>query len=226
LPREAVSAGVIAIVSTLAIFREVLAKWLTDALPEYDVVDGLLAEVPEATRFKLVLITTSALGSPETDALLFSSRSNAQLAAPILLLGDPTDVQIRQVAATGRLRGILPEATPMKTLMSGVQFVMDGGSCFPNPINDLSRDIILDGPMGAAASTPLATTMPIALTKRERAVLECLSLGLPNKAIATKLTVAENTVKIHMRGLLKKLGAANRTEAVVIARSRGINVQL
>jgi DNA-binding NarL/FixJ family response regulator len=223
---ESVSVGVIAVGSTLAIFREVLAKWLVDVMPHYHVVDANLASGVQANLVKLILITTSALGSAETDALLFSSQSGADVIAPILLLGDPTDAQIRQVASTGRLRGILPEATPMKTLISGIQFVMDGGTCFPNFINELNTYPSAAPAEFTPAIVPVLASPPIALTKREQAVLECLSLGLPNKAIASKLGVAENTVKIHVRALLKKLGAANRTEAAIIARSTDIDIKL
>jgi hypothetical protein len=47
-------------------------------------------------------------------------------------------------------------------------------------------------------------------------------LGLSNKAIALKLTVALGTVKTHVKSILRKLEAASRTEAVAIAQRRGI----
>jgi DNA-binding NarL/FixJ family response regulator len=60
------------------------------------------------------------------------------------------------------------------------------------------------------------------LSPRELEVLKYVSTGLRNKEIAAELHVAEDTVKMHVRNLLSKLGASDRTEAVTIALRRGI----
>ena len=52
------------------------------------------------------------------------------------------------------------------------------------------------------------------LTPREREVLVLLASGASNNAIAATLVVSEATVKTHVRGVLRKLGVANRTDAV------------
>jgi DNA-binding NarL/FixJ family response regulator len=48
-------------------------------------------------------------------------------------------------------------------------------------------------------------------------VLACLKNGLSNKQIARELDMSEATVKVHVRHIMKKLGASNRTQAVVLA---------
>ena len=55
------------------------------------------------------------------------------------------------------------------------------------------------------------------LSQRERQTLRCLVIGQPNKAIANELGVAETTVKVHVKSLLRKLKAANRTQAAIWA---------
>ena len=60
-----------------------------------------------------------------------------------------------------------------------------------------------------------------ALTPREVEVLGEIARGLPNKAIAYELGISEHTVKFHVTGILGKLGAASRTEAVVAATRAG-----
>ncbi len=60
------------------------------------------------------------------------------------------------------------------------------------------------------------------LTAREREVLALLSRGLSNKQIAQRLAISDHTAKFHVNGILSKLGAATRTEAVVIAARQGL----
>src|SRR5262249_51424632 len=60
------------------------------------------------------------------------------------------------------------------------------------------------------------------LTPREIQVLELLAEGLPNKAIAARLRISDQTVKFHVSSISGKLGAANRTDAVRRAVRRGL----
>jgi DNA-binding NarL/FixJ family response regulator len=60
------------------------------------------------------------------------------------------------------------------------------------------------------------------LTPREIQVLELLAEGLPNKAIADRLHISDQTVKFHVSSISGKLGAANRTDAVRRAVRRGL----
>lgn len=60
------------------------------------------------------------------------------------------------------------------------------------------------------------------LTTREVQVLELLAEGLPNKAIARRLGISDQTVKFHVASIAGKLGAANRTDVVRRAVRRGL----
>ena len=62
------------------------------------------------------------------------------------------------------------------------------------------------------------------LTPREKEVLQLLAQGLPNKQIAQRIGISENTVKYHISSIYSKLGASNRTEAVRLGAHRGIIV--
>ena len=60
------------------------------------------------------------------------------------------------------------------------------------------------------------------LTPREIEVLELLAEGLPNKGIAARLGISDQTVKFHVAAIMGKLGASNRTDAVRRAVRRGL----
>jgi two-component system NarL family response regulator len=60
------------------------------------------------------------------------------------------------------------------------------------------------------------------LTQRERDVLTRVAGGLRNRDVGEELLITEETVKVHMRNILGKLSARDRTEAVTIALRRGI----
>ena len=71
-------------------------------------------------------------------------------------------------------------------------------------------------------SDPNPTPFDEPLTPREVQVLELLAEGLPNKAIAARLRISDQTVKFHVSSISGKLGAKNRTDAVRRAVRRGL----
>lgn len=77
-------------------------------------------------------------------------------------------------------------------------------------------------PVARDAELALIAGLPDSLTARELEVLQMLSAGLRNRAIAERLFLSELTVKSHLRKINTKLGAQNRTEAVAIGRTRGL----
>lgn len=60
------------------------------------------------------------------------------------------------------------------------------------------------------------------LTDREKAILRCLATGMSNKLVGRELNIAEGTVKVHVKNLLKKLGFRSRVEAAVWAVEQGL----
>ena len=60
------------------------------------------------------------------------------------------------------------------------------------------------------------------LTEREREVVQLLSEGLSNKLSADRLGISDHTAQVHVNGVMMKLGASTRTEAVVEAMRRGL----
>jgi DNA-binding NarL/FixJ family response regulator len=65
----------------------------------------------------------------------------------------------------------------------------------------------------------------IILTEREQGILNLISQGLSNRAIAEKLFISENTVKYHIKNTLQKLALKNRAEAAAYAIQQGLNIE-
>ena len=108
---------------------------------------------------------------------------------------------------------------------TSVQIVGEFTSLAAANASHLDADAILVG-AGAAASPRDVDEIDDAagepLTAREVQVLELLAEGLPNKAIAERLGISDQTVKFHVAAISGKLGAANRTDAVRRAVRRGL----
>lgn len=81
-----------------------------------------------------------------------------------------------------------------------------------------------DGYILAAVRTSGLDDTPTveSLTPREIEVLELVAEGLPNKAVAARLGISDQTVKFHLTSVSGKLGAMNRTDAVRRAVRRGL----
>jgi len=115
------------------------------------------------------------------------------------------------------------EAKICRALERGVRGYLLLGCSLPELINSLRTVDVGDMALGALAVRRVADRMKQrALTHREEDILRQLMLGLSNKGIARNLTLAPGTVKTHVKAILRKLDATNRTGAVAIAQRRGI----
>lgn len=88
---------------------------------------------------------------------------------------------------------------------------------------------VLPGPLASVLASNLRefdaltlTDTPRNLTDRERQILRCLLNGYSNKLIARALGITEGTVKVHLKSLMKKIAANNRTQAALWARNHGL----
>ena len=84
----------------------------------------------------------------------------------------------------------------------------------------LAHTLVPNQPVAKTDGTP--TKGRGELTEREKQVVQLLSEGLSNKLIADRLGISDHTAKFHVNGVMMKLGASTRTEAVVEAMRRGL----
>ena len=136
------------------------------------------------------------------------SAAMSALAPVVALLGDASAAA--QAWAAGA-RGLLHRDTPPERLAAAVVAVAEGATV----LDDDAADALLR--RAAPGAGPLEP-----LTPRELEVLRLVAEGLPNKAVAARLEVSENTVKFHVNAIFGKLGVQSRTEAVVRATRLGL----
>ena len=124
----------------------------------------------------------------------------------VLLVGSP--------AACARLRSELDGST---------EVAGEFPSLAAARASEIEVDALVLAPDGErAGAETFAENFEEPLTPREVQVLELLAEGLPNKAIAARLGISDQTVKFHVSSISGKLGAANRTDAVRRAARRGL----
>ena len=114
------------------------------------------------------------------------------------------DAQALRALKTGA-SGYLLKSMLRKELMNAIRTVHAGRRCIPPEIAAELAEHVMDD----------------ALSDREVEVLRRVATGTSNKLIADQLNVSEATVKGHMKSILSKLGANDRTHAVTIAMKRG-----
>ena len=143
--------------------------------------------------------------------------------AHVALLSNRDDEAVATAAMQRGVRGFLPSSIPVEVAVAGLRLVLAGGVYRPLPIVKQNFAV-----MGECANRKLSAVpahdgfvelvperMLADLTPREKQVLAALRLGLPNKLIAVRLNLSENTVKMHIQHIMRKCRARNRTEAVL-----------
>ncbi len=129
-------------------------------------------------------------------------------APPVLALA-ASEAQAFQ-ARTAGAKGVLSRGAGADGLSAALSAVAQGF---------LVSDPAISGDPG---SPGIAAPSPVELTPRELEVLLLLAEGLPNKGVASSLSVSEHTVKFHVNSIMGKLNAQSRTEAVTRATRLGL----
>lgn len=163
--------------------------------------------VEQEERFDLILLDLNMPGMNGLDGLKQTiAMKDGQRVA--LLSGEATK-EIAEQALEAGAAGFVPKTLPAKSMINAVKFMAMGEQYAPLDFMTAVDD---------CAEHPLAKK----LTSRELQMLKGLTEGKSNKEIARDLDLTEPTVKLHMKTLYRKLGAANRTQAALMAREAGL----
>lgn len=188
---------------------------------------SIVAITPRATSLelsgrplKMIVLVIGALGVGDPEPQSWITSLSAMYADVPLVLVSDREEPIEVVAAfEAGACGFIPTSIAPSVAMQAFTFIMSGGSFFPpalmhamrarhGPEKETSKDV-------AAMAT--ASVHYKGLTVRQQEVLERLRQGESNKLIGRQLKMRESTVKVHIRQIMLKLGATNRTQAALSA---------
>lgn len=188
-------------------------------------------EVIEAVDSKDVL---SLLGSDDRHSIVLYSLSGSagdglgQVQSlweclpelPIMVVCDLDDPVLARNAISRGAKAFLPATTPGPIMVAVLNLVIAGGHYVP-------PCLFVDRPgrqrQGSDSKSALALREAAIgesfpqLTRRQGGVLSLVSLGYSNRAIAEALQMRENTVKAHVKQIMRRLGVENRTQAALLA---------
>ncbi|HET9395185.1 MAG TPA: response regulator transcription factor [Nitrospiraceae bacterium] len=176
----------------------------------------------------LVNLAGREVTNPAACTTIETIRSNP-LGLPVVALSDSADVEDVFFAIEQGLSGYIPMSLELRLVVEALRFVAAGGTFVPAesllatfdakaPPRQQPTPSLGEATRAAAGAEPTAVASAInSLTPRERAVLDWLRQGKSNKEVARKLRLCEATVKVHVRHIMRKLGASNRTQVALIA---------
>jgi two-component system nitrate/nitrite response regulator NarL len=181
-----------------------------------------------ATDDPLVQVGLARLVALRSDVILLDDASDADL---ILWDGGArADQVVPRLAELAELPApavvLVPdEASAARALAAGARGALartaDGPSLLAALVAARHGLTVLDASFALAAPRTAQVVAGADLTHRELEVLALLADGLSNKEIGQRLAISDHTAKFHVNGILAKLGAQSRTEAVVLAARRG-----
>ena len=194
------------------LFREALRGAITRLMPKAELreaqdANGLYTMVDGAPDADLLLLDLTMPGVQGLSALVHLRAQHPQL--PVVMVSAREEPALMRRALDHGATGFIPKSADAAQIGQAVQQVLDGEHWIPvsamhemQRVDDAERDI---------------AKRISELTPQQFRVLQMLSTGLLNKQIAYELSISEATIKAHMTAILRKLGANNRTQAVLIA---------
>ncbi|MFQ5971597.1 MAG: LuxR C-terminal-related transcriptional regulator [Alphaproteobacteria bacterium] len=205
------------------LFREGLKSLLSgsqfEVVGEADDVGQTHSKIREDEMPEVVLLDFSA--EPEHAADDLAHLRTVLSEAQIVVLTETLCSQTLAACLAAGAHGYLIKDISVDALLQSLRLVMLGEKVFPTHLAAL----LVNG-MASTAPARIATANSHGLSEREVQILQCLVQGDSNKMIANRLNITEATVKVHMKSLLRKINASNRTQAAIWALNNGLGASM
>ena len=192
------------------LFRAALLQLLHARFPQFQTLEAASAQtlgaaLQEHPDIELVLLDLAMPGARGFSSLLHVRGEYPEI--PVVVISSNEHPRVIRRAQQFGAAGFIPKSAAASDMATAIELVLDGDSWFPAMAAERSE-------ADAALAVKLAQ-----LTPQQFRVLLCLADGLLNKQIAHELGLAENTVKVHVTAILKKLECYSRTQAAVLVKS-------
>ena len=203
--------------------REAFARALEMASRDLRVLRfGDANDLAQSSPGRPALVLLNVTGSSLSDARVcgaVAAACSSLPGTPVVALSDEKDAAEILGAIDRGLSGYIPISLELRSVVETLRFVAAGGTFVPAEALLASLQMTetpnaLPEPTSRTA-TPMLTVND--LTPRELAVLAILGQGKSNKHVARELNLSEATVKVHVRHIMRKLGAVNRTQVALLA---------
>jgi DNA-binding NarL/FixJ family response regulator len=204
--------GFIAVIESRTFIRECIRRSVQSAFAQPVLTYSTAVEVEQQhllTSAQLIIFSWVE-GNTEASTNALKVLSELAPRIPVIVLGYNNDAELARSAICHGAKGYIPITMGFETAIAAVRFVLAGGTYAPMDCL-LSRD-----PPGVMLSQP---PEPDHLTGRELAVIRAIQKGKSNKVIAYELNMCESTVKVHVRNVMRKLEAKNRTDVAIKAQT-------
>lgn len=153
------------------------------------------------------------LGLPDVSGLDALDQFGIRYAElPVIILSGTDDRSVMRQCFNRGAAGFIPKSSLSEVLRSALLLVLSGGTYIPPEMLEC-----LPAPAIDDREAPR-----LAISDRQHEVLQLMANGCSNKRIAADLGISEQTVKAHVTVILRALGVASRTRAVIVARQFGV----
>jgi DNA-binding NarL/FixJ family response regulator len=197
----------IVVIHCRAVFRDCFVLCLEIAYKDHEifsfasVAEWCSSKQPNALAAAVVIFVIES--GDEFNAAGFELLESEAANIPVIIVSDIDDFDHIARALKSGVRGYIPTNLPFNIAVEAVRLVKAGGTFVP------ASSFIHDRSEQPKASAPL--------TERQLKVIEEIRHGKANKQIAYELNMSEHTVKVHLRHIMRKLRARNRTEVAVLS---------
>lgn len=192
-----------------------------DAKAQVEVASDLAtgcAKAQATPALDLVLLDLTLPDSSGMDALARFRERFPEL--PVVVFSGSHDHASVVSALDLGAMGYIPKTAPREVLLSALRLVISGGIYVPVEALNAPASSSAGAPAPASPTTPAK----LGLSPRQGDVLALLLKGLPNKLIARRLEISENTAKAHVSAVFHTLGVNSRTQAVIAASRLGVRL--
>jgi two-component system nitrate/nitrite response regulator NarL len=200
------------------LYREAVRLRLERSFPAADIAEASsVAELlslggGSPARLDLILLDLNMPGMTGPEAIGRVVAAFPQ--TPVVLMSGLASAADVTAGVRAGARGFLPKTMAPDHFAAALSMIVGGSTYVPADILQI---------LPSEASVPVLPPRALdGLTPREQQVLVRLATGAPNKEIGRDLGLAEITIKLHVRQILKKIGARNRSEAASIATRAGL----